>query len=338
MSEDAPVGWAVLGTANIARAAFLPALLRAGGGRVVVVGSRDLARGRAFAEREAPLATVGSYARALADPRVQAVYLPLPNHLHPAWAIRALEAGKAVLCEKPLGLSVGKVESILTAAERTGGLIWEAFVFPFHPQARRLQTLLAEGAIGEPREVLGGFHFRVRAPENIRWSAGCGGGALNDVGCYPIHLARLVFGTEPVAARALERREGHEVDAETQGMLRFPAGRRLLFTCGLERAYDAETRILGTEGAIRLSNPYHPDAADVLELHRGTTVTRERLAGGEPSFTFAIRHIHRVLAGREGPLHLARDDALGTARALELVRRHTESDHTVRGVRPRPAG
>ncbi len=319
-AEPPAVGWAILGTANIARAAFVPALRRAGGGSVVAIGTRDPERGRQFAAREAPGARVGTYAEALADEAVRAVYVPLPNHLHREWAIRALEAGRAVLCEKPLGTTVDEVEAIIAAAGRTKGLLWEAFVFSFHPQTDRLRALVAEGAIGDPREILAGFHFRVRSPENIRWSAACRGGALNDVGCYPIHLARLLFDAEPETAWAVRRHDGHEVEAELQGMVRFPGGRRLLFTCGLERAYDAEARVLGTEGAVRLSNPYHPDAADVVELQRGSVLTRERVGGDQPSFTPAIRHVHAVLAGEAAPAHGAAQDALGTARAMEMVR------------------
>lgn len=325
MAAPSAVGWAVLGTANIARAAFVPALRRAGGGSVVAIGTRDPERGRAFAHSVAPAARVGGYAEVLEDPGVRAVYVPLPNNLHRTWAVAALDAGKAVLCEKPLGLSAAEVEAILAAARRTGGLLWEAFVFPFHPQTQRLRALLDEGAIGEPTEIVAGFHFRVRSPENIRWSRASGGGALNDVGCYPIHLARHLFGADPVAAEAVDRRAGREVDADTQGLLCFPGGRRLLFTCGLERAYDAEARILGREGTIRVTNPYHPDGADVVELHRGTTVSSERVGGDEPSFTAAIRHLHAVLSGDAAPAHLAVTDALGTARALELVRGRTQA-------------
>ncbi len=320
ITEQAAVGWGILGTANIARAAFLPALRAAGGGTVVAIGSRDAERGRAFAEREAPGARVGSYAEVLADDRVRCVYIPLPNHLHREWTAAALAAGKDVLCEKPLGVGAPEVAAILTAAQGARGLLWEAFVFPFHPQSQRCRELIQAGAIGEPLEIVAGFHFRVRSPENIRWFAGSGGGAINDLAGYPLNLARLVFGTEPVAAAAVERREGHEVDVETQALVSFLAGRRLLLTCGLQRAYDAEARILGTEGWLRLSNPYHPGPADVLELGRGTTRTIERVGGDDPSFTPAIRHIHQVLAGEEAPRHLAVTDALPIARALDLVR------------------
>jgi len=323
------VRWAILGTANIARASFLPGLREAGGGRPELVAGRELAPAEEFARREGVGRAVLGYAAALEDPSVDAVYIALPNSLHAEWTKRALAAGKAVLTEKPLCLSPGETQGVLQAAWATGALLWEAFVFPFQAQFRRLGELLAEGAIGELREIQSDFHFRIRAP-NIRLEPELGGGALNDVGCYPLHLGSLLLGGRPTEARAARRLGPEGVDMETQGLLRYPGGGTLLFSCGMARPYDTFTRLLGSAGEIRLQNPFHPGPADALELRAGGGVRVEHPTVDEHSFSAALRHVHAVLRGECEPEQLAVETALPTAQALELVRGAAISDLHVR--------
>lgn len=316
---DIGLDWAILGTANIARGNFIPAL-RVAGGRVVCVGSRDVERATAFIAEQRLEAKACTYEQALADPHVQAVYVALPNHLHAQWAEAALAAGKAVLCEKPLGRDGAEVSRILAHAESNRGPLWEAFAFPFHRQWERLVSLVDGGAVGDLREIHSNFHFRVRDPSNIRWEAAMAGGALNDVGCYPIHLARLLFGSEPTRSKALFLPGGRGVDAESQGVLDFGRGRRLIFSCGMTRWRDSSTRVIGTDGEIRLTDPYHPNPEDSLSLVVAGRMTVERLVAPEPSFSAMLRAISTSIKGRSLPSHLARDDSLGTAAALELVK------------------
>jgi predicted dehydrogenase len=310
-----PLRWGIAGTANIARAAFLPGLRHAGGVAAAVAG-RDLGRTREYARVNEIDRAIEGYQRLIDDPDIDALYIPLPNSLHAKWTIRALRAGKPVLCEKPLCGRLEDTGRVLAAARETGTLLWEAFVFPFGEQFARVRELVAGGAIGELREVQSTFHFMVGAPDNVRMFAGLQGGALNDVGCYPIRLARELFGADHDSAWATSVYGGHGVDIESWGELGYPDGRRLLLSCGLGRAYDAFSRLLGTEGQIHITNPFHPSAGDQVQVlaRRAEPVTVQ--ASGEPSFAAAIRHIQAVLAGAEEPRLLALDTALPTARAL----------------------
>ncbi len=324
MSDATPIRWGILGTANIARAAFLPALRQARGGAATVVGSRDLAKAREWAERNGVERAVDGYEAVVADGAVDAVYIALPNDLHATWTIAALRAGKAVLCEKPLCVSVEEARSVLAAAGETGRLLWESFVFPFHAQMLRLAELRAEDAIGEIREIQSCFYFRLRNRQNIRLSPEMYGGALNDVGCYPLRLAQLIFGSAPEDGVACPTWAPEGVDEEMQAIAEYPGNLRLTFSCGILRPYDTFTRILGSAGEIRLTNPYHPGPEDTLEVRTPRREVIEHVTGTEPSFTRMIEHIHAVLRGEEGPRHLAIADSLATAQALALLHQRME--------------
>lgn len=312
------VRWGILGTANIAAKTFLPALREAGGGTAIAVGGRDGAKAAGWAAEHGVDVGVEGYAELLAREDIDAVYIPLPNTLHAPWTEAALDRGKAVLCEKPLCVTPAETERVLAAADSSPGPLWEAFVFPYHPQTTLLQELIEESAIGELREVHSSFHFRLQGPGNIRLAPDLGGGALFDVGCYPVRLARLLFDAEPTAGTAVATRT-NGVDAETVGLLDFPGDRRLVLSCGFGRTSDTFTRLLGTDGEIRVSNAFHPAPGDTVEVWRARGRQREVSAPAGTAFSWAIRHIHAVLTGSTAPRHLAMDDALGNARALQLL-------------------
>ena len=315
MSSD-PVRWGIIGTANIARGQFLPGL-RAAGGIPAAVAGRDLGRAQAWAEQHGVDRAVAGYQALIDDQDIDALYIPLPNSLHAEWTIKALRAGKPVLCEKPLCGTLAEAEQVLAVAGETGTLLWEAFVFPFHAQFAAVQKLLADGAIGELLEIQSDFHFMVGNPANIRLARDLDGGALNDVGCYPVRIALELFGAGHTDAWATAVWGGHDVDVDTQGSLGFPGGRRLLLTCGMRRAYDTFTRLLGTAGQIQLTNPFHPGRGDSYTVLTDGEPPRTLDAGAaEPSFTGMIRHIQNVLHGGEAPRQLALDTSLASARAL----------------------
>jgi predicted dehydrogenase len=314
------VRWGILGTANIARAAFLPGL-RAAGGTAAAVAGRDLTRTEQYAQANGIERAITGYQNLIDDPGVDVLYIALPNSLHAEWTIRALDAGKPVLCEKPLCGVLADTERVISAARRTGTLLWEAFVFPFGQHLRRIRELVEDGAIGELREIQSDFHFLVTRQDNIRLSADLQGGALRDVGCYPVRLAQEFFG-EHVSAWAARELGGQGVDVETWGSLGYDGGRRLLFSSGMRRSYDTFSRLLGTAGQIELSNPFHPGPGDHVTLYpdRGDPV-EWRSAAAERSFTPAVRHIQAVLLGSEQPRMLAVDTSLTTARALSDLAR-----------------
>lgn len=314
-----PVRWGILGAASIARFQFLPGLRETGDGRAVLVASRDRARAAEFAAREGVEGVSDGYRELLESGEIDAVYVALPNSHHAEWAIAGLEAGLAVLCEKPLTAAVDETDRVLEVALRQAdALLWEAFVFPFQAQHQRIVALIDDGALGELAEISSAFHFRVGRDDDIRLSAELGGGALADVGCYPIRLAHELLGPVdgPVGIDAVW---GREVEVDAAGIVSH-GNRRLTLTCGFRRASDTFTRILGDGGRIHLTNPFHPRPADVLEIHRPDgEVIVEHPTTDERSFTAALRHIHAVVRGEETPRHLAVDSAGTTARTLAAL-------------------
>ena len=282
----------------------------------VAVASRDRARGEEFA-REHGLETVhDSYDALLADDGVEAVYVPLPNSMHVDWSIRGLEAGKHVLCEKPMARSASEVERAFEAAEASGRLLTEAFMWRHNPQTQKLSALLAEGAIGELRLVRSSFSFLLDDPGNVRLSEELEGGALMDVGCYCVSGSRTFAGAEPVEAigRAVMR-DG--VDVRFVGVLRFPGAVLATFDCGFDMVPRHELELVGTEGSMWVADPWHcrrpgierrsPDGeTELIEIEPQNSYRLEL-----DDMSAAIRQDGRPLLGRE--------DALGQARAIEAL-------------------
>jgi predicted dehydrogenase len=331
VSADMPgtgqVRWGIIGTARIARTAFLPAVAAAGGGVVTTVAGRDLDRARQYAAENGIARAVQGYQALLDDPDVDAVYIPLPNALHAEWTARALRAGKAVLCEKPLCGSLAETEQVLTVARETGTPLWEAFVFPFHEQMAKVHGLLADGALGELREIQSNFAFVLDHPDDFRLRRGMAGGALNDIGCYPVRLAVELFTGELESAWATATLGGDGVDVDLAGSVGYSGHQRLTVSCSFLRSDDRFTRLVGTAGQIHLTDPYHPGPDDSFTLFEESKEPRGFASADEvPSFTAAIRHIQQVVRGQEAPRHLAVDNSLATARALHALHEAVAQD------------
>jgi predicted dehydrogenase len=323
-----PIRWGIVGTANIARAQFLPGLREAGGGRAVMVASRDHARADAYAVANGIDRGVEDYAALVESPDIDAVYVALPNSLHAEWTMRALRAGKAVLCEKPLCVGSAQTREVLDVAATADKPLWEAFVFPFQAQHQRLLALVAEGAIGDLAEIRSAFHFLLSATANIRLEAALGGGALADVGCYPIRLAYELFCSpaggaadpDDVRTEACPAVTEGEVEVDAVGIASFGPARRLVLSCGFRRSYDTFTSVLGTQGQLHLTNPFHPGPSDTLTIAApGKDPVAERPTSDERSFTATIRHIHAVLRGEAAPACTAGQFSLPAARTLEQL-------------------
>ncbi len=253
------IQWGVLSTANIAIKRVIPAILSSERGAVAAIASRDAARAAEVAARFGIPRSYGSYQSLLDDPQIDAIYNPLPNHLHVEWTVKALDAGKHVLCEKPLGLSAAETQAIVVARDRSHRRVVEAFMIRYHPQWRRVRALVRSGRIGQVRAIQSAFLFTQLDPNNVRNQADIGGGALYDVGCYPLVTARYVFSSEPTRVIALINRDAKMgVDTLTSGLLEFPGGGHLAFSSALQLAAFQRVTILGTAGRIEVPVPFTP--------------------------------------------------------------------------------
>lgn len=253
-----PVKWGILGAANIARKAVGPALVAAPSCALEAVASREAGKAEAFAAELGAPRALADYQSLLDADDIEAIYIPLPNALHEEWTVRALSAGKHVLCEKPLAPTAEACRRMGRAAEANGRILMEAFMYRFHPRIRDAIRWVREGAVGRPRHGSAVFTFRLENRENIRYSRELAGGALLDVGCYTVDVMRRLVGEEPVRAAAWSTMTESGVDGETVGLVAFPSGVVATITCGLTASRFEEVRLQGEEGALRLERAFLP--------------------------------------------------------------------------------
>ena len=251
------VRWGILGVASIAERRVIPAMRDCAHAEVVAIASRSLEKAQAAAARLSIPRAYGSYEELLADPAIDAIYNPLPNHLHVEWSIRAASRGKHVLCEKPLSRDVAEARRLLEARDEYRVKIGEAFMVRTHPQWLRVEQLVRSGRIGKLRSALGYFSYFNVDPANTRNMPEALGGALLDIGCYPVKTSRFVFGEEPVRVFAcIERDPSFQTDRLTSGILEFPTGQSA-FTCSTQVAYYQKMQFFGTQGRIDVEIPFN---------------------------------------------------------------------------------
>jgi D-xylose 1-dehydrogenase (NADP+, D-xylono-1,5-lactone-forming) len=312
----APVKWGIVSTANINRK-VIPGAKDSDKVELVAVASRTQERADTYAaEWEIPRA-YGSYDALIADPEIEAVYISLPNTLHVEWSIKALEAGKHVLCEKPFARDPDEVETAFDAAERTGRLLSEAFMYRHNPQTARAKQLVEEGAIGELRLVRSTFSYGLYDEGNIRLNVDLEGGALMDVGCYNVSWSRLIAG-EPERVWGEAWYGPSQTDWVFTGTMRFPGDVIGSFDCGTALTERDEVEIVGSEASLFLDDPYHC-VVPVIEVRTGGDVERIEL-DHESSYRLELENMSDAIRG-EAELLLGRGDALGQARALEALHR-----------------
>jgi predicted dehydrogenase len=252
-----PVRWGILGTASIAIRKVIPAMHASRLARPVAIASRDIGKARAAASSLGIVRAYGSYEELVADADVEAVYNPLPNHLHVPWSIRAAEAGKHVLCEKPIALTADEARTLLAARDANRVQIAEAFMVRTHPQWQEVERLIANGRIGDLRLITGHFSYFRRDPADVRSHPEWGGGGLLDIGCYPIFIARWMFGVEPTDALALvERDPDFGIDRLTSAMLQFPRG-QATFSCATQLVPYQRMHLFGDRGRIEVEIPFN---------------------------------------------------------------------------------
>ena len=254
------VKWGVLGVANIAVKKVVPAMQQGEWSEINAIASRNIEKAQRAAETLGIAKAYGSYEELLADPEIEAVYNPLPNHLHVPWTIKAAEAGKHVLCEKPIGLNAHEAQSLIEVRERTGVKIQEAFMVRTHPQWLTARELVKSGGVGELRSIVGYFSYFNRDPENVRNKPDIGGGALMDIGCYPITISRFLFGAEPDRVLGvIDRDPEFGTDRLVSATLDF-GSRQSIFTCSTQLVPYQRVLILGTSGRIEVEIPFNaPD-------------------------------------------------------------------------------
>jgi xylose dehydrogenase (NAD/NADP) len=314
--------WGILSTADISGA-----LLHSGYGEYVAVASRSLERAEAFArERGIPRAH-GSYEDLLADPEVDAVYVPLPNSMHVEWSIRALEAGKHVLCEKPMSRHPEDVERAFDVAERSGRVLMEAFMWRHHPQLERARALIAEGTIGTLKVIRAAFSFTGRPAGDIRLQRALEGGGLMDVGCYCISGCRAVAGTEPERVYGEQVLGGDGVDVAFAATLRFPGDVLATFDCGMSYAARDELEAVGDEGSLFLDDPWHGREA-VIEVRRPDRSTERVEVGQANSYALELQNLEAAVRGEAPPL-LGRDDAVAQARVIAALYRSVDEGRPI---------
>jgi len=330
MTTDEPVRWGILGAANIAVKKVIPGMQRGRRSRVVAIASRDLAKARAAAESLGIPRAYGSYEELLADADVEAVYNPLPNHLHVPWSIRAADAGKHVLCEKPIAMSADEARTLLAARDRTGVKVGEAFMVRAHPQWIKVQELIDADRIGELRLVVGHFSYCRRDVNDIRSRPEFGGGALMDIGCYPIMLSRWLFGAEPIdVVGQIELDPDMGVDRLVSGLLRFEAG-QASFTCSSQLVPHQRMQIFGTTARIDVEIPVNapPDAATRIYLDGGGDLTgRGRETIELPvvdQYTLQGDRFSEAIRGR-GEVPVSLEDAIGNMAVIDALFRSAET-------------
>jgi predicted dehydrogenase len=311
--------WGIVGCANIAVGAVIPAIQQSETGIVAAIASRSLEKARATADKLNIPVAYGSYEELLADPSIDAVYIPLPNHLHKEWTIRAAKAGKHVLCEKPIALTAREAEEMVAACEEAGVLLAEAFMYRHHPRYDRLLEVIRSGEIGQIRGLHGSFTFNNAADKNnVRYRADWGGGSIYDVGCYPISAGRLIMGTEPVSAcvTAFFSPEHDFVDMMAQGVIEFPGDVAMTFDCGMWADFRNRLEILGTDGRIEIPwaflNP--ADGEGFYVVHNGEK--REEGHFKTNQYTLQVDDFARSVFG-EQPLRFAPQDAVLNMKVID---------------------
>lgn len=279
------IHWGILSTAHINRR-IIPAIEQSGRGFLTGVASRDQAKAEEYASSWNIPKAYGSYEALLADRDIQVIYISLPNHLHSEWIIKSLEAGKQVLCEKPMCLSLPEMESIEDACSRTGNFVMEGFMHLHHPQTHLWKSILDSGTLGDIHSLRSTFSFNLERPaDNYRWHSAAGGGALWDVGVYPISLFQYLLGESPVSVMA-SMYEENGIDQSTSAQLTYAGGRTGQFFVSFRSSFSTDTIIHGSAGQLHISHPFtNPDACRASIVRGNATeqldVPRQYLYSGE---------------------------------------------------------
>jgi len=314
------IRWGILGCARIAERALIPAFRGAANAELAGIAARDERRAKEWADRFGIPTAHKDYAALVEDPDIDAVYIPLPNHLHAVWSIRAAQAGKHVLCEKPLALSEREARTMFEAAGKAGVLLMEAFMYRFHPRFESARDLIRSGEIGDVLTVRSAFTFLfTSSAEDYRWDKAMGGGALYDVGCYPVSAARTVFGGEPVSVIAKARlhpRAG--IDLGMSLLAEFAGGRQALMDCAFDTPFHSWLEAAGTKGRLVLPRAFSAKNFELpIEIIKEDDSRTLRFPSAD-QYVRMIEHFGECIR-RGSSLRYGAEDALGNARMIDAA-------------------
>lgn len=331
------VKWGVMGNATIARKCVIPAIQKSGNAAVHALATRSPARAQEVAADNHIERIYDSYDALLMDPAIEIIYIPLPNHLHRPWAIKALNAGKHVLCEKPLACSAKQAEEMVTAAEDARRLLMEAFMYRFHPRSRRIKQMVVEGRIGVPCLVRSAFCYRMSEKdrtnkENARLKPETGGGALLDVGCYSVNAARWFFEAEPIQVQARAVYHPGGVDVHVVGILGFAGSGLATFEASFISALQQTYSVVGPDGAIELPhNAFIPWEKDTVFLLRGwdREEGRQHVVTGADEYQIMVEHFTDAVSGKTRLMYPPAD-SICNMRVLDALAQAARSGETIK--------
>ena len=319
MNSLYPIRIGVLGAAAIVPMALTNPARSVPEAQIRAIAARDLKRAQAFARKHHIPRVHQTYSDLLADPEIDAIYNPLPNSLHAEWTIRALKAGKHILCEKPFASNTQEAEEMANAARETGLVLSEAFAYRYHPLTARLKEIIASGQLGTIKHIEAQFCFLLPSPKNIRFNYQLAGGALMDCGCYPVSLIRHLAEAEPKVERARAQLFAPQVDHKMTADLSFADGRTAHLVCDMlsPRLFRSMLRVEGDAGTLRVINPYHPHWFNWLNL-RGRNGSRSEHVRGENSYALQLRAFIKAIRG-ETKLNTDPADAIGNMRVIDAI-------------------
>lgn len=316
--NQTPLKWGLLSTARINRA-LIPPLRASTRNILLAVASRSEESAQSYAREWKIPRAHGSYEALLADPEIDVIYNSLPNHLHAEWTMKAMRAGKHVLCEKPMVLTLAELDEVAATARETGMVVTEAFMYRHHPQTQKVKEMVDGGTIGSLQSIRGSFTFNLTREGNYRSSPEMGGGSIWDVGCYPISYARLLAGAEPVEVFGWEMRGPGGIDETFTGQMRFAGDIHAQFDCGFKAPLRSHMEIVGTEGFIHVPNPFKPGRGEEVTLGRDGKQEKLKIEGQELYIGEVEDMADAILLGK--PPRISLEDSRGNLAAiLALIR------------------
>ncbi|MFD1362441.1 Gfo/Idh/MocA family protein [Lentibacillus salinarum] len=310
------INWGILSTAEIARKLTIPAILRANNAELNAIASLS-GNTKDLASKHNIPKTYHSYGQLLSDPDIDAVYIPLPNHLHAEWVKKAAEMGKHVLCEKPAALTAAEANEMVTVCEQHGVVFMETFTYQYHPQNKRVKNIIATGEIGDVKLVRSHCSFYLDKKENFRLTPDTGGGSLYDVGCYSIHTIRNVLEQEPTHVWAKAVYDDNQVDMSATCHLEFGDGKKGTLECGMDMAKHMVYEVVGTKGVIQVPRAYQPDmfgGEGILYVLDNDGNTRSEMIQGD-EFKINIEHFSDCVLNETKPFY----DGNNTIRNMNVL-------------------